>query len=380
MDSRGWCDPEKAREYYQKKRNTLSSNPKALIIYAAEHCFTSEEAFSLEGDNKFNKANIAEQLTAIRALKQCPPIDTGIFRFNFKGNVKKVSRENIADVIWKKVEQGKIRILEHPLWTLQPQKDPETGIVKERIKITNHLYVAGIDGIDIGMSETSSQTRDPSDFCMVVKKRIYGLSDPAYVAIYKDRPDDIREAYETAIALAMYYNCVINIEATRRGMVTWARDRHFMNYFMKRPSATYNDITKRKNTEIGTPANSLTIDHQTDLIRDFINDYYYTIWFEDMLDEFNRYTDENKGKFDIVAAVAMAELADEELQGVVPKVSRQEEDVFEDIGYYYDENGYKRFGVIPKRQTFQTNFKNYTESNYGQFKTSDPRYNQGMLW
>jgi len=71
-----------------------------------------------------------------------------------------------------------------------------------------------------------------------------------------------------------------------------------------------------------------------------------------MLDEFNRYTDENKGKFDIVAAVAMAELADEELQGVVPKVSRQEEDVFEDIGYYYDENGYKRFGVIPKRQTF----------------------------
>jgi hypothetical protein len=52
----------------------------------------------------------------------------------------------------------------------------------------------------------------------------------------------------------MYYNCKINIEATRRGMVTWARDRSFMNYFMRRPSATYNDISRRKTTEIGSPA------------------------------------------------------------------------------------------------------------------------------
>jgi hypothetical protein len=134
---------------------------------------------------------------------------------------------------------------------------------------------------------------------------------------------------------------------------------------MKRPSATYADITRRKTTEIGTPAATMVIDHQTDLIRDFVNDYYYTMWFEDMLDELNRYTIENKGKFDIVAAMGMAELADEELQGVVPKVARAEEDTFEDIGYYYDENGYKRFGVIPKKQVFQTNFKPYNETNYG---------------
>jgi hypothetical protein len=37
-----------------------------------------------------------------------------------------------------------------------------------------------------------------------------------------------------------------------------------------------------------------------------------------MLDELARYTDENKGKFDIVAAMGMAELADEELSGIIP--------------------------------------------------------------
>jgi hypothetical protein len=37
-----------------------------------------------------------------------------------------------------------------------------------------------------------------------------------------------------------------------------------------------------------------------------------------MLDQLNRYTDENKGKFDIIAAMGMAELADEELTGIAP--------------------------------------------------------------
>mgnify|MGYP003323235525 CR=1 FL=1 len=38
-----------------------------------------------------------------------------------------------------------------------------------------------------------------------------------------------------------------------------------------------------------------------------------------MLDELNRYTDENKTKFDIVAAMGLTELADEELHGVTAK-------------------------------------------------------------
>jgi hypothetical protein len=64
------------------------------------------------------------------------------------------------------------------------------------------LYVIGIDGIDIGANQTSEYTKDPSDFCLVVKKRAYGLDDPKYVAVYKDRPNDIREAYKIAIRLA----------------------------------------------------------------------------------------------------------------------------------------------------------------------------------
>jgi len=42
--------------------------------------------------------------------------------------------------------------------------------------------------------------------------------------MYKDRPGDIREAYKIAMCLCRYYNCRINIEATRVGFVTWARE------------------------------------------------------------------------------------------------------------------------------------------------------------
>lgn len=375
IDERGYCLWQNYKEQLDIDRQQIT-NPKALVDHCAEYCYTAEEAFALEGENKFNKVNIAEQLTRIRALKQCPPIDVGTIKFTFNGNNHDVARSNVSSVVWNKIQSGHIKILEHPLWTLE-QKGQD-GELPKQIPMTNNLYVAGIDGIDIGASETSELTKDPSDFCMVIKKRIYGLQDPAYVAIYKDRPDDVREAYKVAIGLAMYYNCMINIEATRRGMVTWARDKHFMNYFMKRPSSTYNDISKRKTTEIGTPATSGVIDHQTDLIKYFVEDYSHTIWFEEMLDELSRYSDEHKRKFDIVAAMAMAELADEELHEIIPKAIKQADEEYQDIGYYYDEKGYKRFGAIPKKtQQFTTNFNPYSNPRYEEYrlvKTSNPRH------
>jgi hypothetical protein len=143
---------------------------------------------------------------------------------------------------------------------------------------------------------------------------------------------------------------MINIEATRMSMVSWARDNGYINMFMKRPRATMPDVMRGRSNQIGSPATPGVIDHQTDLIADFVNDYCHTIWFDAMLDELNRYTDENKTKFDLVAAMGLCELADEELHGVVARKVVEENNQFEDVGWYTDERGYKRFGVIPKKE------------------------------
>jgi hypothetical protein len=92
------------------------------------------------------------------------------------------------------------------------------------------------------------------------------------------------------------------------------------------------------------------IDHQTDLIRDYVEDYCSNIWFLPFLEQLNLYTDENKGKFDIVAAMGMAEVGDEELHDIIPKKVEVVSDDFQDIGYYIDENGHKRFGIIPNKR------------------------------
>jgi len=82
---------------------------------------------------------------------------------------------------------------------------------------------------------------------------------------------------------------------------------------MKRPRATLAESMINTNKQYGTPATPAIIEHQTDLMADYVNDYCHLIWFDEMLDELNRYNPENKREFDIVASACMALLADEEL-------------------------------------------------------------------
>ena len=119
---------------------------------------------------------------------------------------------------------------------------------------------------------------------------------------------------------------------------------------MKRPRATLSDSVRNTNKQYGTPATKAIIDHQTDLIAEYVEDYCHLIWYDEILDELNRYTDENKGQFDIVESFAMALLADEELQGMTPKAIEVVKEADNEIGFYTDENGIKRWGVIPKKQ------------------------------
>lgn len=367
IDKRGYCNYAKAKEYFEKERLKKLSDKNAYVIYCAEYCFTADEALALEGTNKFNKILIAEQIAKIRLYKEGPEIENGDLQLLYKNG--KHDLKNISGVRWVKSNVGNIHIIEKPLWEIQSDN--------ESYKEMRNLYVAGIDGIDIGQEQTSEFTKDPSKFCIVIKKRQYGLQSPKYVAYYMLRPDDIRDAYKAAIKLMMYYNCICNIEATRLSFWNWCKNNGWAHFFMRRPRATYPETAKKISNSIGTPATKAVIDHQTDLIAAYVEDYCSEIWFPEILDQLNRYTDENKGKFDLVAAMGMAELADEELSGVVPtQLEPEEENQWQDIGWYIDEYGRKRHGVIPKQKpNILRNFNQDYDGYNGFNRTSDPRCN-----
>ena len=380
MDSRGVCNQTEYKKVLQEERNNLLAVPEDYLKKCAERCWNAEEAFTLEGQNKFNKMKIADQLAKIRLHKIGPRPQVGTIDYTYKSN--KHSLENIDGFRWL-LNSGKVQILEHPVWSdlykeqieKQKKEAEEQGIDFEAPVYTemNDLYVAGIDGIDIGAAQTSKETRDPSDFCIVIKRRAFGLNEPQYVAMYKDRPQNIREAYKIAMCMCRYYNCRINIEATRVGMITWARENKCLQYFMKRPRATLTDIKYGTTKQYGTPATKTIIEQQTDLIADYVEDYGHNIWFEDMLVQLNGYNDENKTKFDIIAALGMVELADQELSGRQPTKVDKEVEEFQDYGYYINDKGYREFGVIPKKQSNQIVIKQEENDDSYRIETSDPR-------
>ena len=68
----------------------------------------------------------------------------------------------------------------------------------------------------------------------------------------------------------------------------------------------------------------------------------------------------------------MAEIADEELSDIIPRIKQPISNNFQDIGYYKDEKGYTRFGIIPK--PIQMQAKAHWDLHDGRNVTSDPRY------
>ena len=328
MDHRGYTDMVKAREYFESERKKKSGQ--VLLDYCAEYCFTGSEALLKQGDSIFDTIAIADRLTQLRVQKigvkpqvvdlqwDCPNAD-----INPRNKVKMIPNQF-----------GKVKIYEPPI------KDDDGNPYR-------NLYIAGIDSIDQGTGDSSTQS-DVSDFCIVIKKRVHGSSMPNYVAIYKDRPKDIVTAYENAMKLLVMYNCKAMLEHTKISIIMHFRSKKMDKLLMQRPKSTLSDIRKGNSTMIGYPATETYLKHGLDLINTFVNESCYSIQIDEMLEQLLKYSWENKRKFDIIAAMIAAELGDEDLMGFTPKVSNAVAKEWRDFGWYVDAYGNKRYGIIPK--------------------------------
>ena len=119
---------------------------------------------------------------------------------------------------------------------------------------------------------------------------------------------------------------------------------------MKRPRSTMPDISKGNSNMYGTPTPTKVISHYRELIYDFVLDYWNTIAFREMIEQLLNYSDEKKKEFDIIAALGMCELGDEELSVKKPTEKETEVTHQDDIGWWKDNKGYKHYGIIPKSE------------------------------
>jgi hypothetical protein len=72
VDKRGWCNLEKAKNYYIGEREKLAGDAKDLLEYKSEYCFTIEEALIQNSENFFPREELANQMAQIEIFKSTP--------------------------------------------------------------------------------------------------------------------------------------------------------------------------------------------------------------------------------------------------------------------------------------------------------------------
>lgn len=344
-DERGVVNEEAAKQDYMNKWAAID-DPHTLLIKKAEYCFTPEDAFVLEGENMFDKEKLSDQLANIEIHKIVErPKNYKLFWPIKDGQPDIHQRPQL-----KEDPMGKIQIVELPI--LDEHGDP-----------MRNLTVAGIDSIDVDQSTSTGQS-DVSEFCMVILRRQYGLQSPKIVAIYKDRPKSIQDAFANALKLCQFYGCKVLVEATRISIKNYFEQKGFLSYMMHRPQATANSSGRTNFRQYGVPATQAIIEHQLELIDQYIDNYCDTIQFPNMLDELLRYSYANKRKFDIVAAMGICLLADEELVALRAKIQEQNAPKLKDVGYYRDQYGRVQYGVVKKEEISTTRYGWVRKSHY----------------
>lgn len=384
MDERGFVDEEEGKAYRQKHdRDPLASNPKQMLIKCAEQCWYPEEALALEGDDRFNTALLTEQKTRIVNFNRRPKEFTPRYgRLEYTFDDGKVDKANVSGIEF--VETAKNGPMDG-VCIIEPPQRPE-----DSNQVYTNLYVAGIDGIDFGDDDTSTSTTERSKFCIVIKKRMQGLKQPMYVAYYMGRHDNVKDDYMQALRLIQWYNAKAMIEKTRIGFLSFMDGKKLKyRYMMRRPKSTESDKTRASQNNFGAPSSEQAIQHGLALVAQFVEEYCDTIWMTEMIDQLITYSYEKKRKYDMVAAMQMAELADEELSSSTihatdDDMKARKGDATYIYGYYTDSRGYRRRGkikVVSKKKeigTYNPDLENDINGRFDRVYTSNPVYNEMM--
>jgi hypothetical protein len=349
-EATGCPDIAAAEIEIDEQREAARHDPIALQGLKMEYPKTIQEVFERRGVNIFNQDKIAEQRASIQFTPNIPKPEKGFLHWTRNENGR------ITGVEWDPSPiNGDVEILEHPHWTRTDIDLPDDE--KEPLK---NLYVGGCDSIDQGTMDSSFATNSKkgSELAITIKKRIVDkgylkYTSNVYVAKYNKRSARVVDDWDNALKIAVYYNAKINIEYTKIGIVGHFRDMGYYHLLKKRPSIALQGGNPNKSTMlVGTQASTHIIDHMDQKVAHYLEEHYRDIWYIEMLEQLQSYDREDRTKSDMVVAMGLTELADEDLMGKVAKPPPKPTDGFEVFGYYTDPTtGYKKRGVIPDSVT-----------------------------
>jgi hypothetical protein len=333
----GISDIVGAKARLEEIRAAKKSDPIAYRKHVQEYPFNPEELFTVMGGNNFDQDKLAEQYIRI------------------KNNID-AQRGEYGDLHWRR-KDGKIVGVEWtpepngPMWQLEKPERMTDG------EVYPNLYVAGYDGIDMGTEDTASGKG--SQGSIAVKKRMLSSlkTNNVYVFYYHDRPADADILYEGCLKVSWYFDCLINIEDSKRAIVTYFKVKGQFHRFMKRPRLTLSDPTAgiNKTTLIGVTPTVKNFEYGEAFFARFIKDYSENMYYVPSIEQARDFSMEWRGSFDITMSEFMAELGDDELMDklIIPP---KPEHTSHDMGYYTNAKGEKVWGKLPKKEEYVDQF------------------------
>lgn len=342
---------ETSLERLKKQREMVLSgqSQQDAMSYIADHPFTIDEALIKTANKEFNSYKLAKQIVDIESGILKPNIIRGTFypQIDKKTNT-------ISEIRFVPSSQGQISLLEHPQWAVE-QPDG-SWVVNLSTPTKKKLYIAGIDSIDQGSSDSETEG---SKLALLIKKRLdpdnpMNPYNSSYVCKLNYRPEDVRLAYDQIGYALMYYDGLALVEYSKIAIIRYFADKKWIKYLAKEPEAPSRTIKNysANSNKYGIRATTDIVNFYIQKIKDYLLDYADKLYFSDQLKQLSQYTREEKRKYDLIAAMGCCEILEAEFSNVLASSSVQKKVKFTPPVWYQDETGRKVFGVKPQEESF----------------------------
>lgn len=356
FDAEGNADWGAARDFIMSERaNKLSGageDNSDVLLYIADHPVSMEEALMVVQGKRFKGPELARQLVKIKEGMVDVPVIRGTF-YPYEVNGKLVGIEFMADA------KGGAHFLEHPEWaTCINEKQQIWRVLFESEKVRN-LYVGGVDTVDISEGERTS--RGGSKTAMLIKKRRpdkNALSSGfinTYTGMYLGNSDRARADHQQVIFMAAYFNSKILVEFTKITLVNYVRDVMKMGSFLAyEPDAPGRGIAsfRAKANRPGLRATTDVIRFYLNLIDEYLEESSGKIYFVPLLEQLVNYSWDEKGDFDLVAAMGMCEVLFTEYLDIRPVQTGPATNRINPPKWYTGPDGRKIFGAPPRELSY----------------------------
>lgn len=352
----GINDDAAAKKDLEEKREQKKDDTVAYEKFIQQYPFTIDEVFLKSLTKEFSSVNLSKQIIDIETKRIEPKIDVGDLYWHRKDG-------EIIGVEFIENRKGKIKITSHPDWVISNDLY-KISLIDNGIR---NLHIAGIDSIDQGNDDSSSKNKNSRLGCLV-KRRIDPKSPMSsqnnqYVGLYMQRSDNVKDDYENVAKLLVYFNAIGLLEYTKFRIIDYFREHKLLKYLAKEPDApSVAILSYKKKNRIGLHVTTDIIKFYIGLIKEYLTDSYYKVFFKELLDQLSEYTYQDKKMFDLIAAMGMCEVYGRELSNInVPIVDQKAEKQIKKMPVYYIDPYTKRkvFGVPPDKDKYSNFITNH---------------------